>query len=122
MLYFVPLGKCSVYLAPISYSDNVVTTASISVSIADNGSLLVLNDANNTFEEARLLNHQNEGQDDNGMPCRVTSLDVVRGENYMRQIDHTGFSVIHSETNIRILVSSLRDFRTFEVEYIIHTG
>ena len=68
------------YLAPVSYSDNVVTTASISVSIADNGSLLVLNDANNTYEQARLLNHMSEGQDNKEMTCRVTSLDVVRGE------------------------------------------
>ena len=85
--------KCSVYLAPVSYSDNVVITASISVSIADNGSLLVLNDASNIFEEARLLNSQNTPQDDGGVACGVTGLDVVRGENYTRQIDHTGFSV-----------------------------
>ena len=85
--------KCSVHLAPVSYSDNVVTTASISVSIADNGSLLVLNDANNTFEEARLLNRQNISQNDGGKACRVTGLDVVRGEDCTRQIDHTGFSV-----------------------------
>ena len=50
-------------------------SASISVSIADNGSLLVLNDANSIFEEARLLNRQNGPQDDGGKACRVTGLD-----------------------------------------------
>ena len=100
------IGKCSVYLAPVSYSDNVTTTASISVSIADNGSLLVLNDANNTFEEALLLNHKREGQDDGGKACSITGLDVVRGEKNTRQIDHTGFSVNSESFEIRILVSA----------------
>ena len=75
------------------------------MSIADNGSLLVLNDASNTFEEALLLNHQREGQNDGGMACRVTGLDVVRGENYTRQIDHTGFSVNSESFNIKVHVS-----------------
>ena len=75
------------------------------MSIADNGSLLVLNNASNTFEEALLLNHQNTIQDKNGMACRVTSLDVVRGENYTRQIDHTGFSVNSESFSIRVHVS-----------------
>ena len=92
------------YLAPVSYSDNVVTTASISVSIADNGSLLILNDANSIFEDARLLNRQNTIQNDGGMACSVTGLDVVRGENYTRQISHTGFSV-NSGSNIKVHVS-----------------
>ena len=75
------------------------------MSIADNGSLLVLNDANSTFEQARLLNHQREGQNDGGMACRVTGLDVVRGENYTRQINYTGFSVNSGSINIRFRVS-----------------
>ena len=78
------------------------------MSIADNGSLLVLNDASNTYEEALLLNRQNIQQDNGGMACRVTGLDVVRGENYTRQIDHTGFSVNSGSFIIRVLVSSYR--------------
>ena len=75
------------------------------MSIADNGSLLVLNDENSIFEEARLLNRQNTPQNDGGMACSVTGLDVVRGENYTRQINHTGFSVNSGSFDLKVHVS-----------------
>ena len=75
------------------------------MSIADNGSLQILNDANSIFEESWLLNSQNIPQDDGGMTCRVTGLDVVRGENCTRQINHTGFSVYSESFNIKVHVS-----------------
>ena len=87
-------------------SDDTFRTDSISAFIAENGSLMVLDSATNTYGVGRVFDRGGVRQNPGGSGgCTVSGLAVVRGTRNYTEIDHSGFSAITIDRDIRISVS-----------------
>lgn len=74
-------------------------TSSISAYIHENGSLMVLDSASDTYGVGRLRSNQDGVIQESGGNCHINSLAVVRRRTNYSEIDHSGFSATITSRN-----------------------
>ena len=80
------------------------STDSISAFIADNGSLMVLDSASDTYGVGRLHGNTDRTRQQPGGQCSISNLRVVRGGTSNVEINHRGFTAT-LEQDIQLTVN-----------------